>query len=204
MDSKKFYISDLHLGHKNIIKHEERPFKDLTAMEEAIIEGWNSVVGKDDTVYILGDLSFEKPDKIYETLKQLNGKKCLIMGNHDSRALTNFKDQLLYVRDISSHKDEGRIVVMCHYPMAVWEHKHHGAYHLYGHIHSNRLDHHPMEFDLGDHAFNVSADVINFIPRTLDELIEADALQRKIMKSEICRDEYTTLGDDTFDKYGRD
>ena len=54
--SKKFYISDLHLGHNNIIRLDNRPFKNMTEMETTIINNWNSVVSDNDQVYILGDM----------------------------------------------------------------------------------------------------------------------------------------------------
>ena len=49
------YISDLHLGHANVIKFDNRPFKNLEEMHERIITNWNKVTNKNDTVYILGD-----------------------------------------------------------------------------------------------------------------------------------------------------
>ena len=52
---KNFYISDLHLGHGNVIRFDGRPFGDVAEMEQALISNWNSRVGRDDTVYILGD-----------------------------------------------------------------------------------------------------------------------------------------------------
>ena len=55
--NKIFYISDLHFGHDNIIKYDNRPFKNTKEMEEKIIENWNNTVDNDDTVYILGDVN---------------------------------------------------------------------------------------------------------------------------------------------------
>ena len=52
---KNFYISDLHLGHGNVIRFDGRPFGDVAEMEQALISNWNSRVGRDDTVYVLGD-----------------------------------------------------------------------------------------------------------------------------------------------------
>lgn len=80
----KFYTSDLHLGHNNVIEFENRPFKDLDEMDKSIIQKWNNKVSKGDSVYILGDLSFYKGEKTNEILRQLNGNKYLITGNHDS------------------------------------------------------------------------------------------------------------------------
>ena len=76
------FTSDLHLGHKNIIRLCNRPFSSSEEMDEVLMENWNRKVHRNDTIYILGDLMFrsEKPPEDY--LRQLKGKKHLIMGNH--------------------------------------------------------------------------------------------------------------------------
>lgn len=79
---KKFYISDLHLGHKNILAFDNRPFFNLKEMTETIISNWNSVVGKNDSIYVLGDM-FWNNSEIPIVLPKLNGTKYLIKGNHD-------------------------------------------------------------------------------------------------------------------------
>ena len=57
---KNFYISDLHIGHANVIKFDNRPFKDVDEMFEILVRNWNSIVTKEDTVYILGDFIWKK------------------------------------------------------------------------------------------------------------------------------------------------
>ena len=54
----KYYISDLHIGHQNCIKFDQRPFSTLEEMHDTIVKNWNSVVKKDDDVYILGDYAW--------------------------------------------------------------------------------------------------------------------------------------------------
>ena len=51
-----FFIADLHFDDENIMNYESRPFSTADEMNAAIIENWNRVVGKDDTVYLLGDI----------------------------------------------------------------------------------------------------------------------------------------------------
>lgn len=81
--SKIFVCADLHFGHKNIIKYENRPFENVSHMNEQLIKNWNKVVKPKDTVYVLGDVSFAGNRETKELLSRLNGRKILIMGNHD-------------------------------------------------------------------------------------------------------------------------
>lgn len=180
----KFYTSDLHLDHSSMLKFEpeSRPFNNVDEMNRALIQYWNEKVGVDDEVYILGDFCFDNQGRrATEFLKQLNGKKYLIKGNHDGFIYKpQFdKSQFEWIKDYAAIKDEvnDEEVTVClfHYPIAVWDRKHHHAYHLFGHIHSNKSDgsHHALEFDLGDHAFNVSVDVRDLEPKTLQELVDS-------------------------------
>ena len=80
-----FFTSDLHFGHSNIIQYEHRPFADVNDMDKALIANWNSVVGKHDTVFVLGDISFYGHEKTEHLVRQLRGTKHLVMGNHDAK-----------------------------------------------------------------------------------------------------------------------
>jgi calcineurin-like phosphoesterase family protein len=79
-----YFTSDLYLGHANIIKHCNRPFEDVSKMDDALIDNWNMRVHRDDTIYIVGDLMFrvKSPENCLERLK---GKKHLVVGNHDKQ-----------------------------------------------------------------------------------------------------------------------
>jgi len=180
----KFYISDLHLDHSNMLRFEpdNRPFRNVDEMNRELIRRWNAKVGYDDDVYILGDFCFDNTGtRATEFLKQLNGRKYLVKGNHDGFLYKPQFDrsQFEWVKDYAEIKDvvDGEEVCVCmfHYPIAVWNKKHHHSYHLFGHIHSNQKNngHHPLEFDLGDHAFNVGADVRDLEPKTLEELVKS-------------------------------
>lgn len=83
---KTFLTADLHFDHQNIIKYCNRPFDNVFRMEEALIEGWNSVVRPQDIVYNLGDLSMKSAKHLewYQNiLRKLNGRHVLVLGNHD-------------------------------------------------------------------------------------------------------------------------
>jgi calcineurin-like phosphoesterase family protein len=81
--TNRFFTSDTHFGHKNIIRYCDRPFKDFEEMDEAIVENWNHVVGDTDVVYHLGDLALGPSDRWHDILTSLNGYKIFVVGNHD-------------------------------------------------------------------------------------------------------------------------
>ena len=66
-----------------MIRSGQRPFKTVEEMDRVCIQNWNCRVGSDDDIYILGDFSMRGPHYALEILKQLNGRKHLVRGNHD-------------------------------------------------------------------------------------------------------------------------
>jgi len=115
----RWYVSDLHYFHKNIIHLQDRPFKSVEEMNEALIENWNKYVAKGDVVYVIGDFSFGKYDETKALVEKLNGVKVLIRGNHDSRFTTGTFIKLGF-SDVYDHlllkiSGVGK-VVLSHYP----------------------------------------------------------------------------------------
>ena len=78
-----FFTADLHLGHTKVIQYDNRPFLTVWDMWTTIRDNWNATVTNSDIVYNLGDTAFGSPGFTYELIKQLNGYKVLIRGNHD-------------------------------------------------------------------------------------------------------------------------
>ena len=156
-----YFTSDAHFCHNNIIKMCNRPFADIEEMHDVLIKNWNTIVGKTDEVYILGDLIYKgKAAQANEILKELHGRKYLIKGNHeryldapdfDVSAFQWVKDY--YVLD---YKDARYILF--HYPIVEWAHYHRKSVHLFGHIHNSKFKH-PK-----DRAINVSVDNNAFRP----------------------------------------
>jgi len=79
----RFFISDTHFGHTNIIRYSNRPFKDVPHMNEELIKRWNSVVEPNDIVYHLGDVAMGPKDQWDGLLTRLNGRLRLVVGNHE-------------------------------------------------------------------------------------------------------------------------
>ena len=64
-------------------------------MHKAIIRNWNTVVGKDDEVWIAGDWSLKKgqhKQQMAQILNALHGTKHLIYGNHDQMLPMDYID----------------------------------------------------------------------------------------------------------------
>lgn len=131
------YISDLHFGHSNIIRFDMRPFESTEEMDRELVKRWNDVVDKDDQVYVLGDMFWKKADEAIPILKELKGNKFLVRGNHDRVGDRNFDKCFACITDYTEVKDEGRHVILCHYPIFAFKnHYYDGWYHLYGHVHN--------------------------------------------------------------------
>lgn len=79
----RFFTSDTHFGHANIIRLCNRPFKDVNHMNEEIVRRWNEVVSEDDIVYHLGDVALGTFADSINYVSRLNGYKILVPGNHD-------------------------------------------------------------------------------------------------------------------------
>lgn len=78
-----YFTSDHHFGHRNIIEYEERGFATTPAMDQFMIDKWNSIVKHEDTVFHLGDVALTAAKRRQEIVQQLNGHKIVIWGNHD-------------------------------------------------------------------------------------------------------------------------
>lgn len=85
----EWVTSDTHFGHKAIIKYCNRPFKDAKTMDRTMIKRWNRVVQPKDTVYHLGDFGLTSKKRKIKIFNKLNGKKILILGNHDKTIAHN-------------------------------------------------------------------------------------------------------------------
>ncbi|MDR0307085.1 MAG: metallophosphoesterase [Chitinispirillales bacterium] len=166
-----FYIADLHLGHKNIIKFCERPFSSVEEMNKTFIENWNEVVDESDTVYIIGDFAYRSALSTKPVLEKLKGIKHLITGNHDRGWMKNIKPEEYFasVSPLAEIDDGDTHVILCHYPMLSWNRAAYGAVHIHGHIH-NSIKGRTIAILKDMNAYNAGVDVNYFKPVTLEQL----------------------------------
>ena len=129
-----FFTSDTHFGHRGIIKHTSRPFDSVEEMDAALISNWNSKIGTQDTVYHLGDFSFSSTARTADVFGSLNGRKHLVLGNHDYAQPRWIKDLFDSSELFRTFKIDGRRVDLCHFPMHSWNR---GAWMLHGHTHGS-------------------------------------------------------------------
>lgn len=161
-----YLISDTHFHHTNIIKYCNRPFESVEVMNFKLIQNWNSVVKKDDIVFFVGDFTIKSsPHFAQQILDKLNGRICLIYGNHDSAAVKKL-DRWERVVPYATFKYKGLTIEMQHHP---WSYNEYAKYSknilIHGHTHGT------MGL-LNCNMIDVSCENLNYTPASLDELIE--------------------------------
>jgi|SRR5579859_850657 len=172
MSYNKFFCSDSHFGHANIIKYSCRPFSNVQEMNEKMLETWNKMVGPNDDIYHLGDVSFMKYLDTKKYLSKLNGNIHLILGNHD-RSISQHREELLNEQVFASIQDykeltiDTQLFVLFHYGQRVWRNSHHGSIHLYGHSHGS-LPPFGRSVDVGFDCKEITSE---YRPIHLDEII---------------------------------
>lgn len=183
-----FFTSDHHFGHANIIKYTNRPYYNVNDMDFALIDCWNEFVAPDDLVFHLGDFTLGDGALAKQYFSKLNGDIAVLgyPNHHDARWLpvfpnfdfglfsksgnaVNILDPLVSLEfpALSLDGQYPQTIVLCHFPLEVWDRKHYGAWHLYGHIHDAESDVPSREFRL-----NVGVDLWNGYPVGLDVLLK--------------------------------
>jgi len=166
-DNKRtpYLISDLHLDHANIIRYCARPFLyfNVDEMNNVLVNNWNNVV-RNNTIYFLGDLSFgrgSRPANYW--LTKLSGDIHFIRGNHEASVKNSNKYEILRYKNYK--------FLLVHDPDNLpisWD-----GWIIHGHKHNNDLKNYP--FINGEKkTINVSAELLNYRPLSLDFLISLD------------------------------
>ena len=169
-----YFTSDPHFGHSNIIRYVNRPFRSVEEMDEILINNFNNVVDKNDTLYILGDFTMGGSyTKCMKYRKQLNCKHIhLIYGNHDKHFLQGGKESPYETeRDYFELKYNGTRFCLSHYPFISWHGREQGAIMLHGHIHSKRRSNEINQCQQV-HRFDVGVDANDYKPVSIDDILK--------------------------------
>ena len=184
----RWFTSDLHLWHANIITFCNRPFADAKEMNEKLLENWNTYVKPEDHVYNLGDVTLhrggkQQQEEFIKFHKQFNGHKRLFLGNHDHWPAQVYLDagfEKLY----GTWRDE-QSLIYSHFPLHPSSLSTVRA-NVHGHIHDQDSPP-PARFQLRDHAWvkdiqaggdgfryvpyiNISVERTNYHPINFEEL----------------------------------
>jgi calcineurin-like phosphoesterase family protein len=170
--SKHYFTADWHLYHHNILKHSNRPFKDVFEMNDKILENIQAVVKPEDWLYFLGDLAFThgRPDVelVKDWLDEIPTQNMVwILGNHD-KYYRDYQNWFKKVCEVHRTKIDGQEIFLSHYAHMVWPSSHHGTWSLCGHSHGSLKEILP-DYPTGK-QIDVGVDVHNFKPLSFDEI----------------------------------
>lgn len=179
---EKFFISDTHFFHNNVIKFDNRPFKTIEEMHNIMQRKWNDKVSNADTVYILGDFTWKNFDEALDFLSSFNGRKRLINGNHDFRNPSlKYKKLFESIKDYEEIKIGDTFVQLSHYFMPFYNKHRYGGYLLHGHSHNSQEHFNELEIEwylkcqgFEPKIYNVGCmhPYMNYEPQTLEDVIK--------------------------------
>jgi calcineurin-like phosphoesterase family protein len=143
-----FFTSDTHFYHAKMVEH--RGFQSIDDMHEAMVYSWNEVVTPEDTIYHLGDVSFAGFSNTQKIFSRLNGFVRVVPGNHDSVNMLHKLStrhapvevllpihKLKVGTPLADGTTDVQRIILCHFPLRVWDQAHYGAWHLHGHSHGH-------------------------------------------------------------------
>lgn len=160
---KVWVWSDLHFGHKNIIRFSNRPFPDVPTMDEMLVQNFNALVQPDDISIWVGDVAFLQDTEANKLLHRCNGYKIQIVGNHDFNKRNLKKLHFNETHIVYNLQINDRVVAFTHYPM---DNLPKGWYNIHGHVHIGKAD------LSSNRHINVNCEFIDYKPIRLETLAD--------------------------------
>ncbi|HMQ40193.1 MAG TPA: metallophosphoesterase [Paracoccus sp. (in: a-proteobacteria)] len=168
-----WYTADLHFCDEGIMRYFGRPFRSITEMNNAMIDGIVARLREGDDLWVLGDVADTGAggEELARTLiERLPGRAHLVRGNHDDTRVTALpwtsQHELIELRD------GPECFVLCHYPLLSWNGARQGAIQLFGHVHDR--------WPGSDRQVNVGVDLWGFRPVTGTEAVIRAAGQKPL------------------------
>ena len=162
---KVYFISDPHFNHNpkwNVPLWKNRGFNSAIEMTDGIIDSINATVDTNDILWMLGDFCLNTNESQFEELlSRINCQNIYsLFGNHNSQvervyknAVKEYADKLgiqetieiypIKYRNLTFYGNyqeitvDGQYMVLCHYPLYVFNYMKDGSIHLTGHSHGN-------------------------------------------------------------------
>ena len=176
MSEKIWFTSDLHFNHDREFIVQARGFKSVEEMNKAIIERFNSKVAPEDIVYILGDTIMGEASAGEELVKQLNGHKVFLLGNHDTRPreeiYNKYGVEVCYAKVIKLKK---KSFYLSHYPTITANYDEpHPVINLFGHTHQTT-----NFYNDNPHMYHVGVDSHDCYPVLLEDILESIKIKKE-------------------------
>lgn len=174
-----WFTSDQHYSHTNLcekfIRDDGTPartfipdgetvargFTSVLEMDEVMIERHNRTVGQFDKIYFLGDVCFNLT-RYHSIMPRLNGKKRLILGNHDK---FDWAEYGRHFEKVMESWQPVRNILFTHRPIYLGAEDHHEKVkaNVHGHIHNHVI---PSPVYL-----NICVEQTNYTPIHWDEIV---------------------------------
>ena len=167
--------SDQHFGHKNIIGFSDRPYPNLELMHECMILNHNDYVEPGDICIWVGDVAFLNDSEANKLIRQCNGYKILILGNHDinkgkAKKLDFDEIHLLKHVPVNYGYTKRFDFVFTHYPCRNFDDK---TINIHGHEHVAFL------YTNTPNHINVNCELHGFKPINISKLAEMVSKREK-------------------------
>lgn len=168
--SNIWVTSDWHFNHDKEFIWKVRGFNSVSEMNEAIVERCKRLIKDEDVIYVLGDCMMGSNAAAgIELIKQVPGRKFLVLGNHDTDSRVALYKQHNLFEDISwghMFKKGKKKFLFTHYPTLVSNGKtSSGIYNIHGHTHSkNKI------IDTLPYCYNVNLEAHDCYPVNLEEI----------------------------------
>jgi calcineurin-like phosphoesterase family protein len=173
-----FFTADQHFGDLNWGYGVKKQTGKQSDREAKLVINWNKVVGKEDTVYVLGDFAESVED--FLTFHELvNGTKIYLLGNHDPKMLHNKGAcEWLFPNVEFLHGEGHRVKVgvetffVSHRPFASWPWD---TIHIHGHTHDGKSQHWNEDYRKVDGRADVGVDAWDLAPVDADTLVAQES-----------------------------
>ena len=190
---KTWFTADLHLGHQNIIRYCDRPYRTVAEMNEDLVARWNERVAPEDTVWVLGDVAMGQIATNLPLARRLRGTKHLVAGNHDrcwagygkkaAQATAMYRNAgFETIRTTHELELAGRRVLLNHFPyegdshaedrFIPWRPVDEGQWLLHGHVHTT-WRHNKRMINVGVDVWDLAPVAEETIAQTIAELVRA-------------------------------